>query len=121
MATCSRCYGEGVETYEEDYRQFRDTCYHCCGTGEVDEETDFNDRLSLVANSLAYIQESEYRRACDSDPDGDGYDLCAAENGYRTFDYFRVRVWERAADIGQDLVKMSREDQEFLVAWNEVI
>ncbi len=120
MATCSRCQGEGEESYEEDPgRMVTDVCYHCGGSGQVDEETDFHDRLHAVAATLAYQKESEYRKACDSDPDGDGYELCAAENGYRSYDYFRVRVWERTADIAQELAQRPREDQELLVAWNE--
>lgn len=119
MAQCSRCQGEGKESYEEDGRMVTDTCYHCGGEGVVDEETDFHDRLHAVANTLAYQQEQEYRRWCESDPDGDGYDLCAAENGYQTYDYFRVRVWERAADIAQELAERPRAEQELLVAWNE--
>ena len=122
MAKCSRCQGEGEEfTEEEGHPQggVYETCYHCGGSGEVDEETDFHDRLHRVAATLAYQKESDYRKACDSDPDGDGYDLCAAENGYLTHDYFRVRVWERTEDIAQELAQRSRADQELLVAWNE--
>lgn len=120
MATCSRCQGEGEESYEEDGRIFTDVCYHCGGEGTVDEETDFHDSLMRVASTLAYQAESDYRRACDSDPDGDGYDLCAAENGMMTFDYFRARVWERTPEFGEKLFAMSRQDQEFLIAWNEM-
>lgn len=123
MATCSRCHGDG-ETWEEEEGHPQggvyDVCYHCGGEGTVDEETDFHDRLMNVASTLAYQAESDYRRACDSDPDGDGYDLCAAENGLRTFDYFRARVWERTPEFGEKLFSMSRQDQELLIAWNEL-
>ncbi len=122
MAKCSRCQGEGrVWEEEEGHPQggVYDVCYHCGGEGTVDEETDFQDRLHAVAATLAYQKESEYRKACDSDPDGDGYDLCAAENGMRAFDYFRVRVWERTDEIARELAERPREDQELLVAWNE--
>lgn len=116
---CSQCNGEGYEIVEEDGHYCKDACYHCGTTGQVDEETDFRDRLHRVASALAYEQEREYRHAVNSDPDGDGYDLCAAENMMTTFDYFRARVWEREAEVMLDLLVMSREDQEFLVAWNE--
>jgi hypothetical protein len=116
---CSQCNGEGYETIEEDGRYFQDACYHCGTTGEVDEETDFRDRLHRVASVLAYEQEREYRHWVNSDPDGDGYDLGAAENMMSTYDYFRARVWEREPEIMEKLLAMSQEDQQFLVAWNE--
>lgn len=119
MAKCSRCQGQGYESYDEDGRMVTDVCYHCGGEGTVDEETDFHDRLQAVAATLAHQKESEYRKACDSDPDGDGYDLCAAENGMRTFDYFRSRVWDRTYEIAQELSERPRAEQELLVAWNE--
>jgi len=122
MAKCSQCQGEG-EVWEEEEGHPRggvyDVCYHCGGEGTVDEETDFHDRLKRVATALAVQKETEYRRACDSDPDGDGYDLCAAENGMRTYDYFRTRVWDREYEIAQELAARPRAEQEFLVAWNE--
>lgn len=119
MATCRQCNGTGYETYEEDGRQVTDACYHCGTTGEVSEEEDFRDRLHAVAAVLSYNSEQEYRRACDSDPDGDGYELMAAENGFRSYDYFRVRVWEKTEEIMQQLIQRPMADQQLLVAWNE--
>lgn len=119
---CGQCQGEGeVWEDEEGHPQggVFDVCYHCAGSGKVDEETDFHDRLHAVAASLAYQQESDYKKACNEDPDGDGYDLCGAENGLSSYDYFRVRVWERTDRIAQELAAMPRVDQEFLVLWNE--
>jgi hypothetical protein len=119
MPKCSRCQGTGVDVYDEDDRRVEDTCYHCAGSGHVDEELDFQDRLGCVATSLAYRAESEYRKACNEDPDGDGYDLGAYENQMMPFDYFRSRVWEREYDIMGQLCAMSAADQQFMVAWHE--
>lgn len=119
MATCRRCNGEGYETYQEDGRMVRDACYHCATTGQVDSDTDFHDRLMSVASSLAHQQESEYRQWCDSDPDGDGYDLHAAENMMRTSEYFLARVYDRQYQIAEQLSKLPLPSQELLVAWNE--
>lgn len=119
MATCSKCQGTGEETYDEDDRRVTDACYHCGTTGEVSEEADWHDRLHQVALTLAEDQEREYRKARDNEPDGDGYDLCAAENGMSTWDYFRTQVWDRAARIGEKLAEMDRPSQELLVGWNE--
>lgn len=119
MPDCSRCHGEGEETYDEDGRTVTDVCYHCAGSGKVDEDTHFHDKLHSVASALAYQAESQYRKACNSDPDGDGYDLGAYENQMMPYDYFRCRVWEREPEIAEKLLAMPRSDQEFLIAWKE--
>lgn len=121
MPDCSRCHGEGEETYDEDGRTVTDVCYHCAGSGKVDDDTDFHDRLQSVASTIAYVMESDYRRWVNSDPDGDGYDLGGYENGMMPYDYFRSRVWDRTYDIAEKLADMSRADQEFLIAWNEML
>lgn len=119
---CSRCQGEG-EVWEEEEGHPQggvyDTCYHCGGEGTVDEETDFHDRLHAVAATLAYQKESDYRKACNEDPEGDGYDLGAYENQMMPHDYFRTRVWDRTEEIARELAERSRADQELLVAWHE--
>ncbi len=119
MATCSKCMGTGEQTYDEDERRVTDACYHCGTTGEVSEDADWQDRLHQVALTLAEGQERDYRQACDSDTEGDGYDLHAAENMMSTWDYFRSQVWDRAARIIESLTDMDRPSQELLVGWNE--
>lgn len=116
---CSQCQGVGYQYYDEDGRTVRDACYHCETTGQVDEDTYFRDRLLNVAHSLAYWAEAEYRKACNDDPDGDGYDLGAYENQMSPWDYFRTRVWDRESDIMAKLEELPKETQEVLVAWNE--
>lgn len=116
---CSKCRGDGEVSYDEDDRLVIDVCYHCGGSGRVDEETHFHDRLQSVASTLAYRQESDYRRWINSDPDGDGYAMGGYENGLSEHDYFRCRVWDRTDQVAQQLIEMPRTDQEFLIAWNE--
>jgi hypothetical protein len=77
---------------------------------------DFHDRLFAAAEFLGRLEESEYRQACNDDPDGDGYDLCAAEHGMTSSDYFRSRVWDRAYELAGKLSEMPKEDQEVLLA-----
>ena len=114
---CQNCGGVGTQVWDEDDRRVEDTCYHCSGTGTVDDRVDHADNLMRAAGTIAYQIESEYRKACDSDPEGDGYDLRAAENMMTTFDYFRSRVWDRQYEIARELSGMSLADQEFLIAW----
>jgi hypothetical protein len=114
MPTCRQCNGTGREVYDEDDRRVEDACYHCGTTGKVDEDTDFHDRLSAVASTLAYQLESERRIAINNDPDGDGYDL-----GLMPHDYFRCNVWDRTYEIAEQLAALPISDQEFLVAWHE--
>jgi hypothetical protein len=85
----------------------------------VDDDVDWHDRLHQVALTLAEDQEREYRKACNEDPQGDGYDLHAAENMMSTWDHFRSQVWDRAARIGEALSDMDLPSQQLLVAWNE--
>ena len=119
MQKCGRCFGSGRETYDEDGRTVTDSCYHCAETGMIDDDLAWHDRLYDVAGALAYQQESEYRRACNDDPDGDGYDLGGYENGMMPHDYFRTRVWSREPEILEKLRTLPINQQELLVAWNE--
>ena len=116
---CSQCQGAGYQYYDEDGRTVRDACYHCGTTGQVDEDTYFRDRLLNVAHNLAYGKEAEYRKACNEDPDGDGYDLGAHENQMSPWDYFRTRVSDHEPDIMAELEQLPKEMQEVLIAWNE--
>lgn len=118
---CSSCSGEGFEFFEEDGRMVTHPCYHCGTTGEVDEDTDFHDKLMGVASTLAYYQEKEYRKACNEDPDGDGYDLHAAENMMSTHDYFRNCVYDRQYKLAEEISKLDLTMQKVLVAWDQPI
>lgn len=119
MAKCSRCAGSGSETYDEDNRMVTDVCYHCSGTGEVEPEVDLHDRLMRVAYALALQAETEYRDACNNDPDGDGYDLGAAENMLSVHDYFRSRVEDRQYKFGDQLRNVDSAIQKILLDWHE--
>ena len=120
---CSRCYGKGQEWHDEPGRRgggVWDTCYHCAGSGTVDDETDFQDRLGRVARYMARVIEESVRKARNEDPEGDGYDMGAWENGFTSArEYFECQVSDRSYSIVEKLLERSRSDQEFLIAWNE--
>lgn len=116
---CSRCYGMGYEEYEEDYgRTVRDTCYHCSGSGKVDEETDFQDKLGDVAYTLATGAVYKIIQSCNSDPDGEGWNFRAAENMMSERDYTMGYIDDYQAHYLNDLLDMDRGSQELMVAWN---
>lgn len=119
MVKCSKC-DNGKVTYDEDGRTVTDVCYHCLGSGSIDEDTHFHDRLGNVGKTLAYLAESEYRQWRNEDPEGEGYDFCAAENMMTSYDYFTARCWDRESEIQDKLLAMPLADQELLIAWNEL-
>jgi hypothetical protein len=115
MPVCTRCNGEGYETYDEDGRTVTDACYHCGTTGTVDPEIDFEDKVRRFARSLAYDYITELRKARNEDPEGDGWDLCAAESGLSSYDYFELMVTEREITFAEDLLKLSHTLLDFLM------
>lgn len=122
MPACSKCSGKGHVFYAEDGRNVQDVCYHCSGSGQVDAETHWHDRVGRLASTLAYAQVSEERKARDTDPsyDGEGWDFCAAENMLTGEEYFKVKVWDAEETIAEKLRSMSITDQVFLVRWHEL-
>ena len=122
MQPCSRCQGEGSVIEDDDGYISDDMCYHCSGSGRVDEETAFSDELMAVADTLAYWTELDYKKFCSEEPYGDNYNLIAAENQMSEYDYFRSRVWDRAYSYAEKLMELPVESQELMVAWhNEII
>lgn len=118
MNTCVRCHGTGRESWFEDGRPQSHICYHCSGSGCVDDEMAFHDRLAEVAHTLAYLHVSEMKNNRDSDPDGEDWNFCAAENMMSSRDYFDMHVYDYAAIYAEQLGNMPLEQQQVLIAWN---
>jgi len=116
---CSRCNGTGYEEYDEDYAQVYDSCYHCGETGYVSDESAWQDELAKVASTLAYYHVSEMRGYYNSNPDGEGWDFCAAENMMTGSDYFRAKCWEYESVFINQLMELTVETQKVLVAWQK--
>ena len=111
MTECSRCGGSGFEYYEEDGRMVKDSCYHCGETGQVDEETHFHDQLHYVAEDMAWKSVKRTIRNMNEDPDGEGFDFCAAENMMTSYDLEQCMVYERIGTFMDELSKLSFEQQ----------
>ena len=118
---CTRCYGEGYETYDEDGRMVTDACYHCGTTGLIDEETLFHDKLMDVAKAIAYDEITQYKKSRDNDEyyEGEDFAFCAAENLMTSHDYFTCLLWERQDKICSEIDALPLEMKEVLVAWDE--
>lgn len=109
---CSRCHGTGNETYEEEYdRMATDVCYHCSGSGKVDEDTDFQDKLVDVARMMSIVHVREYKKACDEDPDGEGFEFRAAENMISSWEYEKILVYDNEGQFLQRLMDLSMDEQ----------
>ena len=119
MPKCSRCQGQGKESYDDDGRIVTETCWHCAGSGEVEPEVDLQDRLLRVADTLAYQEETEYRKARDNDPEGEGYEFCAAEEMMSVHDYFQGRVSDRKFKLLAQIQQLNSSIQDALLDWNE--
>lgn len=121
MPTCRSCCGQGFVTYEEEDREVRDDCYHCGTTGNVDEDADFADRLTAMANAMAYKKVSEYKKARDTGDAGfeEDFAFCAAENMMTEYDYFRTLVWDEQYKIMDELVALPKVTLRVMLASHE--
>jgi hypothetical protein len=95
MATCTRCNGNGYEFPDDEcYAGCYYHCLHCGGSGTVDDETAYQDKLQGVALVMADVHVREYKKYKDEDPDGEGFAFCAAENMMSEWDYRKSLVYE---------------------------
>lgn len=115
LVKCEKCGGSGTECYEEDGRQVSDTCYRCAGSGKVDEETAHSTRMQQVASIVgaAYVQ--AWRKSCNEDPEGEGWVFRAAENMMSEHDYSLAMMYEKSAEVGEELSKLSHFAQVALI------
>ena len=105
MPKCPKCEN-GFEVVDEDGMRFESPCYHCLQTGVISEEQEAADRLEKAAQHVGATMANEEQKGIDSVPDGDGYALCAAENGMSTWDYRTVQSWH-FSDLAQaEMMKM---------------
>jgi hypothetical protein len=118
MKDCMGCMADGgYYTLQED--EVFVTCDYCGGTGKIDDNDYFQYTLMDIARGFAYLEEGEYRKNRNSDPDGEGYNFIAAESMMSESDYFTMRVYDRYYDNLNRLETMSLEDKQLLVAWYE--
>lgn len=112
---CGRCCGKGRQEWEEDDRDVSDVCYRCAGTGRISEESAHDLLVQRVAEVLAHNYIEDYRRACNEDPNGDGWALHAAENMMTERDYTVAAKADKAAMFSAELSKLSHTAQRALI------
>jgi len=113
---CKRCGGSGVDCYDDDDRRVEDVCYHCGGSGKVDEETYFHDMLGKVCDYLGFIKAYEFRRAVNSDPEGEGFDFIASENMVSPNEYFEGLSYSYSDQYMAEMLEKDLDTQRTLVA-----
>jgi hypothetical protein len=119
LSTCTRCYGAGSLPSLDEYERARgidDACYHCGTTGKVDAETAQHDRVSALAAMLGQAMVQARRDAMNADPDGEGFDFAAAENGMSVRDYALECQWRAQDTAAAELVKLSPEVLDAMLA-----
>lgn len=113
---CSRCGGEGSEGYEEEPgRWVTDTCYHCSGTGKIDDETALHDAFGALVARMARFRVEALRKAKNEDMEGEGWAFCAAENMMSEWDYTTERVWAEESRLHQELEGLSELTKRLMV------
>ena len=84
---CPRCDGDGHRHVEEEGHSYQDVCYRCGTTGWVDAENFLHFRVERLCEMLAGDMLHKKKQAANSNPDGEGWDFQAAENGLRGYEY----------------------------------
>ena len=112
MATCGNCCGTGVDVYDEDDRRVEESCYHCGGSGNIDDDTAFYDCLGSVATLMSQIHVREYIKNVNEDPDGEGFTFMAAEDMMSPWEYEQTLVWSHMGEFMERLEKLPIEAQE---------
>ena len=113
---CNNCGGCGIECYDDDDRRVEDVCYHCGGTGKVDEETHFHDMLGRVCNYLGFKKAADYQRGANSDPDGEGFDFMASENMLSSYEYFQSLGYTFSDQYMAEMLEKDLDTQRAMIA-----
>jgi hypothetical protein len=120
---CNTCSGEGYLYHSEDdevsfySRYFEEPCYTCGSKGVLNEE---QFRLQNLNDLARYLTSLILRDMKDAANEGeDGWDFRAAENGLDTYTYEQCLLDDYSDKTYRMLYDMSKEDQDFLLAWNE--
>lgn len=119
MRECGHCFGEGENEIQEDGHYFFERCLPCGGSGQLDEQAMREDDLSSIASWLAWGEATEYRKAANEDPEGEGWAFAAAENMMTEYEYTQDVYYSKFYRFMQQIGELSGEQQDVLIAWND--
>lgn len=105
MRDCPKCNGIGYcESIGDEYEPNSvDACYHCGTTGKVSDETYYDDRINKLAAMLSCTAVNSERNSRDSDPDGEGWAFCAAENMMSEYEYTKAKQYDHEFRLRDEL------------------
>ncbi len=107
MLSCPKC-SQGLQAIDEDGFRKLDTCYFCCGEGEISEEQFRSFRLDQLIGELAVA-------AVESQWDDQG-DEFAAEMGMTSFQLKEDKVYSLGQSIVQNIHDLPPVIQDVLMA-----
>lgn len=111
ICVCTQCSGGlvPVQDDEQDNRGFVEACYHCNGTGKVDEQTAFNDALSEIVFILA--ERIVQKKAREDEEWG----LNAGETGLSIRDFTSIEIQKTAAKIQPAIFSLPQDVKEAML------
>lgn len=119
MAVCTQC-SHGRVSYEEDGRIVCDVCYHCLGTSIIPDEIARQDELDHLSMSLASLLVREDQEAVSSDPEGEDWQLRAAENMMSEREYTLDCIYAKSSKVMEELGKLSPWMQDLFIKMADV-
>jgi hypothetical protein len=116
MNICTPCNGIGsIEEPDDNYGYIRDVCYHCSGSGQVDNETELNDQLNLLVQIMTDIKFESWLDSIQNFNDGEDIEFMAAENMCSVDEIKESRRYDIAYSIGDELSKLLPDTLELLL------
>lgn len=111
---CPNCEGGWRHDYEEGHPT-TDACYTCGNTGRLTAEQYKGFRLRVLCDMLGADVTQRMKQGRDSNPDGEGWAFCAAENGMREYDYTQAYQMQESDRANRALTKLCDEGHSMLV------
>jgi hypothetical protein len=111
---CNHCHGTGEDEWDEDGRIIYDCCIKCQGSGSITEDEAEQAALQQSFHEAAFQIIRKLIKAYNEDPDGDGWNMCAAECMMSERDYTQARIWEKEAEIANAYYNDPKRYQEIM-------
>lgn len=87
MVRCPECVDGWRMVDEPGCGPIKDACYHCANSGFITDEQARHDRMRGIAEGMGHRAMCAIRDARNSNPDGEDFAFCAAENMCSEYEY----------------------------------